>query len=89
MGSFDYWGEMIGMFTSLHVSHIMCQVSHITCHMSHVACQVSHKKISTNMELVDEGSDINGAYLVQYLKHYLFLKSTHPVSVTKYLSKNL
>ena len=37
------------MFTSLHVSYVMCHMSHVTCHvsrvmyhMSHVMCQISH-----------------------------------------------
>ena len=29
------------MFTSHHVSHVICHMSHVTCHMSGVTCQVS------------------------------------------------
>ena len=49
----------------------MCHMSGVTCHMSHVRCQVSCVTFFLNkvVELIGEGSFINGAYPVQFLPY--------------------
>ena len=50
-----------------HVSHFLCCMSHVTCHWSCVTCRMSHITLYIFykvVELVSEGSVINGAYPV-------------------------